>query len=157
MSLTNVVEGFIRGIDDSVKVVWHDGAMESSILDNTLYLNVEDFLYEVANEDVMFSVLKELGYIFDVSMPTFMVLHELGHILSRSAIKGDVSEHLALYELSVSHISTLKEPLRMRTYYRLYLERLANEKANEIYMHAYPRVKALDYLIKEAAQCMLLN
>ena len=155
MQLTEVVEGFIRGIDPTVKVIWHDGAMESSILDNTLYLNVEDFLYESANEDVLVSVLKELGYIFDISVPTFMVLHELGHLLSRSAIKGDVVEHLALYELSVKHIAKLKEPYRMQAYYRLYLERLANEKANEIYMHAYPRVKALDYLIKEAAQCML--
>ena len=152
--MTELIEKFVHSFDSDIKVEWHDGPIESSILDKTIYLNIDEFLYEYSDEALHKQVLKEQGYILDIELPTFKILHEMGHIMSAHKVSY---EDLLLYEAMVKAIATLKEPIRMQTYHSLRLERDANRVGYSLYMHHYPRVKALNYLIKEAAKCMLSN
>jgi hypothetical protein len=150
--MTDVIEKFVRSFDSDIKIEWHDGPIESSILDKTIYLNIDEFLYKYSDEDTHLAILKEQGYLLDIALPTFKILHEMGHVMSPTSLNT-----LLTYEQSVAEISKLKEPHRTRAYHALELERVANRKAYDIYLHHYPRVRALNYLIKESAQCMLSN
>jgi hypothetical protein len=152
--MVDVIEKFVHSFDSDIKIVWHDGPIESSILDKTIYLNIDEFLYEYSDEALHKQVLKEQGYILDIELHTFKILHEMGHVMSAYKVSYD---DLLLYEAMVKEIAKLKEPRRMRAYHSLRLERDANRIGYSLYMHHYPRVKALNYLIKEAAKCMLSN
>ena len=152
--MTELIEKFVHSFDSDIKVEWHDGPIESSILDKTIYLNIDEFLYKYSDEAIHKQVLKEQGYILDIELHTFKILHELGHVLSADKVSY---EDLLLYEAMVKEIAKLKEPYRMRAYHSLRLERDANRVGYSLYMHHYPRVRALNYLIQEEAKCMLLS
>lgn len=141
------IRRFINKIDPTIRVVFHDGAMESASLEKTIFVNIDEFLYIFDNECEHLQVLREKGMLIDILLPVYILLHEVGHI---KTIKKYVSPRgmLRQYKEKSKIVSKYKGIERLRMYKKIHLEKDADEYAYNFYIHNYDFVKQFDNEIR---------
>jgi hypothetical protein len=141
---------FVRSIEPSIKVVFHDGAWESDIIGKQVFVNIDDFFFSFTDENEHLEIMRENGFVVDVMLPTYILLHEVGHIMSAKNYKRSPMLMLDEYEKSVNGLVKHFRGLELlRKYKALKLERDADRYAYDYYIHNYKKVKALDSAIQE--------
>jgi hypothetical protein len=139
---------FVRSVEPSIQVVFHDGPMESDSLNKRIYINTDEFIYTFSDEVDHKAVMKENGLVIDIMLPTYILLHEIGHVVSFK--KYNTSHLLEQYEKAVDGLVKQFKGLELlRKYKALKLEREADKYAYSYYIHNYAKVKALDTAILE--------
>jgi hypothetical protein len=139
---------FVRSVEPSIKVVFHNGAMESDSLNKRLYINKDEFIYTFSDEVDHKAIMKENGLVIDIMLPTYILLHEIGHIVSFK--RYNTSRVLDQYTKAVDGLVKQFKGLELlRKYKALKLEREADNYAYSYYIHNYAKVKALDTAILE--------
>jgi hypothetical protein len=139
---------FVRSVEPSIQVVFHDGPMESDSLNKRIYINTDEFIYTFSDEVDHKAVMKENGLVIDIMLPTYILLHEIGHVVSFK--KYNTSRLLEQYEKAVDGLVKQFNGLELiRKYKALKLEREADNYAYSYYIHNYAKVKALDTAILE--------
>lgn len=139
----------IRAIDREISVVFHDGSMESESANKRIYINTDEFNFVYDDEPDHIQVMKENGLIIDIMLPTYILLHEIGHVKMyeryTNARRLDYE-----YEKNMDYIVKNYQGLeRLRLYKALKLERDADMFAYSYYLHNYDKVKAFDNKIKD--------
>jgi len=147
--LKKEIKDFVKEIDPSVFVQFHRGNMESDNLSKTVYININEFVYEPNDESLHLQVMKENGLITDILLPTYILLHEIGHVVSfqkymakRALLRQYSNQVINIYE-------NLKGLERMRAYKKLKLEKDADNFAYKFYLHNYEFVKGFDQKVRE--------
>ena len=142
--LERKILAFVRSIDPSISVIFHDGNMESEAETKRIYINTSEFLYIYDDEPDHIHIMKENGLIIDILLPTYILLHEIGHVKMRQTYKNPKVLDRR-YAFNVNRIVQQHEGLeRLRLYKKLKLERDADRYAYDYYLHNYPKVKAFD-------------
>jgi hypothetical protein len=147
--LEKEIRDFVKEIDPSVFVQFHRGNMESDNLSKTVYIDTDEFVYEFDDESLHLQVMRENGLITDILLPTYILLHEIGHVVS---FQKYVAKRALLRQYSsqvVNIYNTLKGLDRMRAYKNLKLEKDADNFAYKFYLHNYEFVKAFDQKVRE--------
>jgi hypothetical protein len=140
---------FVRKIDPSVSVVFHDGEMESDNIARKIYINLDEFLCQFSDEQNHLTAMRENGLIIDILLPTYILLHELGHTITFAKYKAKYGI-LRQYSKQVDRIADNYEGLEaLRLYKQLKLEKDADEFAYKFYLHNYEFVKAFDQKVRE--------
>lgn len=141
------IKKFVKSVDKDVKVVFHDGNMESDSLNSTIYINIDEYLYEHDDEQLHLNVLKGNNMFIDVLLPTFIILHEVGHVVSSRKYK--TKRIFDQYEKQVDSLVKRYEGIELlKKYKSLKVEKDADEYAYNYYLHNYKKVKAFDEKIK---------
>jgi hypothetical protein len=141
------IKRFIKSVDKNVDVVFHDGHMESDSLNSTIYINIDEYLYEHDDEQDHLNVLKQNNMLIDVLLPTFIILHEVGHVVSSRKYK--TKRMFDQYEKQVDSLVKQYKGLELlKKYKSLKVEKDADEYAYNYYLHNYEKVKAFDNKIK---------
>ena len=139
---------FVRSVEPSIQVVFHDGPMESDTLNKRVYINTDEFIYAFSDEADHKAVMKENGLVIDIMLPTYILLHEIGHVVSFK--RYNTSRLLEQYAKAVDGLVVQFKGLELlRKYKALKLEREADNYAYNYYIHNYDKVKALDYELQE--------
>lgn len=142
------IRRFVYKVNPKIRVVFHDNSMESDSLNGTIFLNIDEFLYLFDDEKAIKQVLKENGMIFDVMLPTFMVLHEIGHVQTIKKYRSPIRQ-LMLYSKGCDKLVEIGNPYeKLKKYYQLKLEKDANNYAYNFYLHNYNFVKQFDEKIR---------
>jgi hypothetical protein len=147
--LKKEIKEFIKKVSPETFVNFHKGNMESDVMTREIFVNIDEFLYEFEDEKSHLQIMKENGLITDILLPTYILLHEIGHVVS---FKKYVAKRALLrqYNTQVVNIyNTLKGLKRMREYKKLKLERDADNFAYNYYLHNYNFVKEFDNKIRE--------
>lgn len=143
------IKSFVRSIDPSIQVMFHDGAMESEAQNKRIFINVDEFLYVFDDEPDHIQVMKEKGYIIDIMLPTYILLHEIGHVKMFEQYPNRAVLNRQ-YEIEVDRVVKKYEGIeRLRQYKNLKLERDADKFAYNYYLHNYEKVKKFDALMKK--------
>lgn len=138
----------VRKIDPSISVNFHDGNMESESVNNKIFINLDEFLYTYDDEPDHLQVMRENGLVIDIMLPTYILLHEIGHIKMYRTYKSKKRLELA-YERNMEYIVSNYHGLdRLRRYKALKLERDADKFAYYYYLHNYDMIKSFDKKIK---------
>lgn len=147
---TKLVKDFLHGLGyTGIKVNAHKD-MASDMLKGVVYVNKKQ-LYHM-DED--FKHIKKLyakkGWHIKVSVNTFTILHELGHVLSAKTLKN-VEKELMAYQQQVNILSMANLPrsLEVERYRKLKLERMADNFAYVIYLLHEKEVIAFDKKLKK--------
>jgi hypothetical protein len=138
----------VRAIDKNIGVVFHEENMESESQNKRIFINVDEFGYVFDDEADHLQVMRENGLLLDIMLPTYILLHEIGHV--------KMYEHYANprklnyeYEKNMDYIVKNYRGLdRLRLYKALKLERDADRYAYDYYLHNYEKVKAFDKKIR---------
>lgn len=142
------IRRFIYKINPKIKVVFHDEKPESNSLAQTIFLNIDEFIYKYDDEDAYKKIYKEKGFLFDILQPTFTLLHEIGHVEMIKTYKNPFEE-LRLYEIGCNNVLAIKNPYkRLKKYNELKLENDANSFAYSFFLHNYDFVKSFDEKVR---------
>ena len=138
----------VRKVDPTISVNFHNGNMESESVNNKIFINVDEFLYTYDDEPDHLQVMRENGLVIDIMLPTYILLHEIGHIKMYRTYKRKKRLELA-YERNMEYIVANYQGLeRLRRYKALKLERDADRFAYYYYLHNYDMIKSFDKKIK---------
>ena len=102
-------------------------------------------------KDIFMSVYADIGLFFDCSMETFVVLHEVGHIMTLSHLP-DIEKAFIFHEYveGAKQIKRLEDPRKeFRAYVDLFVERMANEWAIAFIQKDPDLVERLDKAVKK--------
>ena len=147
-SIKRQIIKLIRKVDPSISVNFHDGNMESESINSKIFVNVDEFLHIYDDEKDQLQVMKENGYIIDIMLPTYILLHEIGHIQRYRTYKNKKRLGM-MYEKNMKYIVDNYEGVdRLRRYKALKLERDADKFAYKYYLHNYDMIKSFDDKIK---------
>ena len=146
--LEKMIRNFVRRIDPEIRVVFHDDHMESDPINKTVFVNIDEFLFIWEDEQYHMAVLKEKGMYFDILLPIFMVLHEIGHIETIKKYSSPKSM-LRKYINNCENIQGIKNINDLRKYKHLQLEKDADEYAYKFYLHNYNFVKKFDDEVRD--------
>ena len=147
--LERKILAFVRSIDPSISVEFHDGSMESESINKRIFVNIDEFLYTYDDEPDHIQVMKENGFVIDIMLPTYILLHEIGHVKMRERYKNP-SALEQQYDYQVNKIVSNYQGLdRLRRYKALKLEQDADKYAYDYYLHNYDKVKVFDDIIKK--------
>lgn len=139
----------VRAIDKNIGVVFHDGFMESESINKRIYINLDEFSYVFDDEPQHLQVMKENGFVIDVLLPTYILLHEIGHVKMYERYANPRKMDYE-YEKNMDYIVKNYEGLdRLRHYKALKMERDADLFAYNYYLHNYERVKAFDNMVRQ--------
>jgi len=147
--LEKEIKEFTKQVSPETFVNFHKGFMESDVMTRQIFVNTDEFIYEFNDEKLHLQIMKENGLITDILLPTYILLHEIGHVVS---FKKYVAKRALLrqYETQMLRIySNLRGLERMREYKKLKLERDADNFAYSYYLHNYDFVKAFDNKVRE--------
>lgn len=147
-NLQREIRKFVRQINPNIKIVFGGEVMESDNLNETVFINADEFLYQYDDEKNHLQVMKEKGFIIDIMLPTYTLLHEIGHVV---AFKNYLAKRalLSQYQNQVNGIvKNLKGIERLRAYKNLKLEKDADEWAYIYYLHNYKFVKSFDEKVR---------
>jgi ABC-type proline/glycine betaine transport system ATPase subunit len=139
----------VRAIDREISVVFHDGSMESESVNKRIYINVDEFAFVYDDEPDHIQVMKENGFVIDIMLPTYILLHEIGHVKMYERYQNPRKLDYE-YEKNMDYIVKNYQGLeRLRLYKALKLERDADMFAYSYYLHNYDKVKAFDNKVKD--------
>jgi hypothetical protein len=142
--IERMIRNFVREIDPNVRVVFHDGDMESDGTKQTIYVNVDEFLYTYDDEQNHLQVMKENGLLIDILVPTYIILHEIGHVVNDRKYKY-LNAMLMQYHYKVNELVKRYDGIELlRKYKQLKLEKDADEFAYKYYLHNYNFIKKFD-------------
>lgn len=147
---TRITKELLREIGfPNVKVKAHS-VMMSNMYDNKIYVDKSWFTSDTKDSKIIKKIYKKMGWKISVSMGTFAVLHELGHVISVKMLK-DLDYELKMYEKNVYMLAQAGLPRKQEmAYYRnLKLESLADKIAYTIYLMNEPVIKKYDKLLKK--------
>lgn len=138
-ALKRKIVKFVKSIDKEICVVFHDDGMESMPLQKIIFVDLEDFIFIHSDEEIHRKVLKQKGYIIDIMIPTYYILHEIGHI---ETLKQQVAKFglIRQYMRCSSKVKGLTEE-NLKRYKQNRLEQLADNYAYNYYLHNYKKVQ----------------
>jgi hypothetical protein len=150
---TKVVKNMLRDLGYNKVKVKQDNIMAADIENATIYLD-KTYL-EKNNPEIksMARIIKKLyksyGWKIGVSMTTFAVLHELGHVLSKDNY-ADLDKEMESYghKQFILLAKKLNSYLEMKEYRNLRLERDADRIAYKIYKKNKKIIKQYDKAIE---------
>lgn len=138
----------VRAIDKNIGVVFHEENMESESLTKRIFINVDEFGYVFDDESDHLQVMRENGLLLDIMLPTYILLHEIGHVKMRERYMNPRKLDYE-YEKNMDYIVKNHYGLdRLRLYKALKLERDADRYAYSFYLHNYEKIKAFDKKIR---------
>jgi hypothetical protein len=143
-----LIRKFIYQIDKNIRVVFHDDEMESASLEKTVFMNVDEFIYKFDNEDLHIRIMKEKGMLIDILLPTFILLHEIGHCKTINRYVSPLGKLRQFETKRDNLIKNLNGYELLKTYKYLDLEKDADEYAYNFYLHNYTFVKKFDKEIR---------
>ena len=117
----------------------------------TVYINPFDVFNIMEDEDILLQVTKEKGFHFDdILMPTFLILHEIGHIIE----VGQFINYRAIQKQYFRQVDNLlkidyDKLTQMRIYKGFKVEHLADKIAYDLYVKYYCHVKQFDKEVRE--------
>jgi hypothetical protein len=145
--IENMIRKFVSQVEPNVRVIFHDGDMESDSLNAVIYINVDEFLYTFSDEKNHLQIMRENGLLTDILVPTFIVLHEIGHVATARNYK--TKRVFDQYEKQVDGLVKRYKGLELlRKYKGLKVEREADKFAYNYYLHNYNFVKDFDNQIR---------
>lgn len=142
--LEHLIRKFIKEIDPTIRVIFHDDEMESMPIQRFVFVNLDEFLYIYDDEKIHKQVLKEKGMLLDIELPIFILLHEVGHIKSIENYKTKralLKQYENQVRLICPKILTIDD---LRKYKNTKLEKMADEYAYNFYLHNYSKIKTFE-------------
>ena len=137
---TKMVKNYLATIGfGNVKVIKHKD-MEADMLNNTIRFSVawyDSNKQEFVNADriIRSYYTKKLKHDIKISMATYSLFHELGHLISMKDYEGkNFNKAFAQYQVGVRNIKTKSEKKSLYQYRNLKLERLADKYAYAMYL-----------------------
>jgi hypothetical protein len=137
---TKMVKNYLATIGfGGVKVIKHKD-MEADMLNNTIRFSVawyDSNKQEFVNADRIIKsyYVKKLKHDIKISMATYSLFHELGHLISMKDYEGkNFNKAFAQYQVGVRNIKTKSEKKSLYQYRNLKLERLADKYAYAMYL-----------------------
>lgn len=126
---------------------------ESSPIDKIIYFNPNDYTDDIRNSNLHFVALQKIGIVIDIKLPTYYILHELGHIITINKYKRPL---LKLHNYS-RQCRTLRfgfplhrnEQKLLNDYKKLDLERDADTFAYELLLSDHDSIVELENKIIE--------
>lgn len=138
-------------IDPSIKFIVDD--LEPTSADpmtKTVFINPFDVFNILDDEDILLQVNKEKGLVFDVMTPTFLVLHEIGHIIEKTKFLNYRSVQRQYFNQVDNLIKKNYDKLNeMRVYKSFKVEDLADRFAFELFKKHTCDIKKFDDEIRE--------
>jgi hypothetical protein len=151
---TKVVKSMLRDLGYNKVKVRQDNMMAADIKNSVIYIDkawLENNNPELKTaKKIIKKLYKNYGWKIGVSMTTFAILHELGHILSKDNYEN-IDKELESYthKQFVLISKKLNAYLEMKEYRNLRLERDADRIAYKIYKENKSIIKEYDQTIKE--------
>lgn len=137
---------FLKNIDEDIEL-FEGEISQSDSINKTIYFDFLEYPFKSSDEQLQMEILRERNIKIDVSLPTFIMLHELGHIMTINKLEKK-EKYLNEYDKKVSKISKIYNKRdKLNAYKNLTLERLADEYAYQIYKEKYMTVKHIDKTI----------
>jgi hypothetical protein len=135
-----MIKGYLATIGfGGVRVIKHKN-LEADMLNNTIRFSVawyDSKNKELASADKIIKgyYAKKLKHDIKISMATYGIFHELGHLISMKDYEGkNFNKAFAQYQLGVRNIKTKSEKKGLYQYRNLKLERLADKYAYAMYL-----------------------
>ena len=135
-----MIKNYLVGIGfNNVRVVKSKNT-QADMLNNTIQFAVE--WYDEKNKELVKSdkilknyYAKKLKHDIKISMATYGLFHELGHLVSLKDYEGkNFNKAFAQYQVGIKKIKTNSDKKLMYQYRNLKLERLADKYAYAIYL-----------------------
>jgi hypothetical protein len=137
------VNSFVRSFNPTVRLTIEQDEFCYQVDKNVIMLDLNEIIFVPSDEKIDKQVLKENGFIFDISMPTFFLLHEVAHSLLDQ-------KDFEMYKMQKGALSLIEcDYERHRLYRQIDDEKMADELAYKLYLHNYDFVKDFDRMILE--------
>jgi hypothetical protein len=137
---TKMVKGYLKSIGfGAIRVIKHKD-MEADMLNDTIRFSVAWYdknNKELASVDKIIKnyYAKKLKHDIKISMATYGLFHELGHLISMKDYEGkNFNKAFAQYKIGVRKIKTKSQKKGLYQYRNLKMERLADKYAYAIYL-----------------------
>jgi hypothetical protein len=137
---TKMVKGYLKSIGfGAIRVIKHKN-MEADMLNDTIRFSVawyDSKNKELASADKIIKgyYAKKLKHDIKISMATYGLFHELGHLISMKDYEGkNFNKAFAQYQVGVRNIKTKSEKKGLYQYRNLKMERLADKYAYAMYL-----------------------
>jgi hypothetical protein len=137
---TKMIKGYLASIGfNNIRVVKNKNT-EADMLNDTIRFSVawyDSKNKQLASADRIIKgyYAKKLKHDIKISMATYGIFHELGHLISLKDYEGkSFNRAYAQYQVGVSKIKTKSEKKGLYQYRNLKMERLADKYAYAIYL-----------------------
>jgi hypothetical protein len=135
-----MIKNYLVGIGFNNVRVLKSKNTQADMLNNTIQFAVE--WYDESNKELVKSdkilknyYAKKLKHDIKISMATYGLFHELGHLVSLKDYEGkNFNKAFAQYQVGIKKIKTNSDRKLMYQYRNLKLERLADKYAYAIYL-----------------------
>lgn len=147
----NLYVEYAQKIDSEIELEEGD-TFSSDTFNRVAYLGLDEFFYKYDDEDYHNIIMKEMGYIIDISLQTYAFLHELGHIITIDKYDNWLDVSNEYYRMNFAIVNSKMDRLsQLRAYKKLPLELDADEWAYRHYQENKDAVMELDRKIWEIA------
>jgi hypothetical protein len=137
------INTFIRSFNPTVRLKIENDEFAYDLKTNSVIIDLDEIIFIPHDEALDKKVLKENGFIFDISMPTFFLLHEVAHSLLNQ-------NDFEMYKMQKGAISLIEcDYTRHKLYREIDDEKQADRLAYDLYLHNYDFVKSFDRTILE--------
>jgi hypothetical protein len=134
---------FIRSFNPTLRLKLQEEEFCYAIDFNTVMLDLNEIIFEADDEFMDKQILKEKGFLLDISMPTFYLLHEIAHSMLDQ-------NNFEMYKLQKSALSLIECDYTLNKLYReIDDEKKADQFAYNLYLHNYDYVRKFDKEIME--------
>lgn len=143
------IREFIKTLNKDVKVQFvFDENAGSDMINKIIYFDLYDYYYKLKNEKIILDYISKHYNFENLSLPTIMLLHELGHIETAKNyvnLKGLLRQYS--YKVSKIENSNFTIRKKIKLYNNLKLEKDAFVKAEKIFNKNKCLIKAFDHFM----------
>ena len=132
------ISKFIRTFNPKARLLIQEDEFCFEPETQTIVIDLNEIFFVPIDEAIDKRVLKENGFLFDISIPTFYILHEIAHSLLNHKDLED-------YILKSSALSLIEDTYeKTKLYKNIKEEKEADQLAYNLYLHNYNFVKEFD-------------
>jgi len=156
---TKMIKDYLKEIGFGKVRVLKSEKTEADMLNDTIHFSTQ--WYNSKNKELreIDKVLRvyyknKLGYKIKISMATYGIFHELGHLISLKDYEGkNFNKAYASYQVGVKNITTKSTKKMMYQYRNLKMEKLADKYAYAIYLLNENSAIAFDKKMRKQFSC----
>lgn len=146
---TKLIKDLLKKMNaKQVKVRVKDGVRVCANADDSIiYINPEMYVNrDVENLDMIWNYYMSENFKIEVDVATFVILHEIGHILTLSHLSPlELNQYLWDYNRKCYELQQLAtEKQRVKAYRNIAVEKMADTKAYELYNTYTKEIKEFD-------------